>query len=75
MQDAEPSNTHMAMATLIRNGLAQFVITTNLDGLFRKAGLKGHEHLCCLHGDIYIERCTGCGYDFERNYHVNIFSS
>jgi len=23
-----------------------------------------------LHGDVYTERCTGCGYDFERNFHV-----
>eukprot|EP00727_Mastigamoeba_balamuthi_P006497 m51a1_g2468 putative transcriptional sir2 family protein (467) ;mRNA; r:36099-37602 len=70
MQDAEPSVTHMAMATLIRLGYAHYVVTTNLDGIFRKAGLKGHTQLCCLHGDVYIERCTACGYDFERNYHV-----
>lgn len=70
MCDAQPTPTHMAMATLIRLGIAHYCITTNLDGIFRKAGLKGHEQLCCLHGDIYIERCTACGYDFERNYHV-----
>ena len=29
-----------------------------------------HRELCCLHGDIYVERCTACGYEFERNYHV-----
>jgi len=70
MSDAQPTVTHMAMATLIRKGMAHFVVTTNLDGIFRKAGLQGHTQLCCLHGDIYIERCTACGYDFERNYHV-----
>jgi NAD-dependent SIR2 family protein deacetylase len=70
MNDAQPTYTHMAMATLIRLGICHYVVTTNLDGIFRKAGLKGHEQLCCLHGDIYIERCTACGYDFERNYHV-----
>ncbi|KAH3762830.1 transcriptional regulator, Sir2 family protein [Pelomyxa schiedti] len=70
MLDAQPSDTHMAMATLIRVGLAHFVVTTNLDGIFRKAGLQGHVNLACLHGDIYIERCTGCGYDFERNWHT-----
>lgn len=70
MSDAQPTLTHMMQATLIHCGLAQFVVTTNLDGIYRKAGLQAHEHLCFLHGDIYTERCTGCGYDFERNWHV-----
>jgi len=70
MNDAQPSLSHMAQATLISLGLAHYVVTTNLDGIYRKAGLEGHTQLCCLHGDIYIERCTKCGYDFERNYHV-----
>ncbi|KAL6061274.1 Transcriptional regulator, Sir2 family protein [Balamuthia mandrillaris] len=70
MLDAQPTPTHMAQATLIRRGLAHYVVTTNLDGIYRKAGLQGHTQLCCLHGDVYVERCTACGYDFERNYHV-----
>jgi len=70
MNDAQPTLTHMAMATLIRRNICHYVITTNLDGIYRKAGLQGHTQLCCLHGDIYIERCTECKYDFERNYHV-----
>eukprot|EP00727_Mastigamoeba_balamuthi_P012701 m51a1_g8053 putative transcriptional sir2 family protein (465) ;mRNA; f:118182-119805 len=70
LHDAEPNETHMAMATLVRLGYARYVVTTNLDGVFRKAGLRGHAELCCLHGDVYVERCTACGYDFERNYHV-----
>jgi len=70
MTDAQPTFTHMTMATLIKRSIAHYVITTNLDGIFRKAGLEGHTQLCCLHGDIYIERCTKCGYDFERNYEV-----
>jgi NAD-dependent SIR2 family protein deacetylase len=70
IEAAQPTLTHMAMATMIRLGVAHYVVTTNLDGIFRKAGLRAHEQLCCLHGDIYVERCTACGYDFERNYHV-----
>ena len=60
----------MAMSTLIRRGDASHVVTTNLDGLHRKSGLQHHAQLTCLHGDIYIERCTGCGFEFERDYHV-----
>jgi NAD-dependent SIR2 family protein deacetylase len=70
MLDAQPSLTHMMQATLIREGLAHYVVTTNLDGIYRKAGLKAHDEVCFLHGDVYTERCTGCGYDFERNWHV-----
>ena len=65
--DAVPAFCHRAIAQLIQNGTAHSCITTNLDGLFRKAGIPPHQ-LCCLHGDIYIERCTSCHYEFERNY-------
>eukprot|EP01061_Rhynchopus_euleeides_P033046 TRINITY_DN5517_c0_g1_i3.p1 TRINITY_DN5517_c0_g1~~TRINITY_DN5517_c0_g1_i3.p1 ORF type:complete len:419 (+),score=163.79 TRINITY_DN5517_c0_g1_i3:59-1258(+) len=67
--DAQPTFCHMAMAKMVNTGHAGYIVTTNLDGIYRKTGLK-QEQLCFLHGDIYTERCTGCGYDFERNYHV-----
>lgn len=70
MTDAQPTLSHMMQATLIRQGLAHFVVTTNLDGIYRKAGLQAHEDVCFLHGDVYTERCTSCNYDFERNWHV-----
>jgi len=65
-----PTLAHMTQVTLMKAGLAKFVITTNLDGLYRKAGLQAHEEVCFLHGDTYTERCTACAYDFERNYSV-----
>jgi len=68
--DATPTPCHMAMATLIRLGHAKHVVTTNLDGLHRKSGLRHHKELTCLHGDIYIERCTKCGHEEERSYNV-----
>jgi len=68
--DAQPTLSHMMQSTLIREGLAHFVVTTNLDGIYRKAGLQAHDDVCFLHGDVYTERCTACGYDFERNWHV-----
>merc|ERR1712093_966171 len=67
---AQPTVGHMVMSTLVRNGLAQHVVTTNLDGLHRKSGLEHHKSLTCLHGDIYIERCTACAHEGERDYHV-----
>jgi NAD-dependent SIR2 family protein deacetylase len=68
--EAQPTVCHMAQATLMKNKFAQFIITTNLDGLYRKAGLQAHDEVCFLHGDTFTERCTKCGYDFERNYPV-----
>jgi len=72
VQSASPTKAHMAMSTLIRRGLARHVVTTNLDGLHHKSGLAHHKQLTCLHGDIYIERCTNpaCGHEFQRDYHV-----
>merc|ERR1712093_523032 len=67
---AAPTLGHMALSTLVRHGLAQHVVTTNLDGLHRKSGLEHHKSLTCLHGDIYIERCTACAHEVERDYHV-----
>merc|ERR1712023_149804 len=60
---AKPTLGHMVLSTLVRHGLAKHVVTTNLDGLH-------HKSLTCLHGDIYIERCTACGHEEERDYHV-----
>ena len=57
--DAQPTLCHMMQSTLIRRGIAHYVVTTNLDGLYRKAGLSPPEQVCFLHGDIYTERCTG----------------
>eukprot|EP00466_Bigelowiella_natans_P019793 jgi/Bigna1/48995/estExt_Genewise1.C_370062 len=70
MIDARPTPTHMAMSTLIRKKIAHYIVTTNLDGIHRKSGLKAHTQICNLHGSVYAERCTGCGYDFERNYYT-----
>jgi NAD-dependent SIR2 family protein deacetylase len=70
--DAQPSLSHMSMATLINKGLAHYVVTTNLDGLHRKSGLQAHKQICNLHGCIYAERCTNpdCGREYERNYNT-----
>merc|ERR1712093_115121 len=70
LQSAEPTSGHMVMSTLVRHELARHVVTTNLDGLHRKSGLEHHKSLTCLHGDIYIERCTACAHEVERDYHV-----
>merc|ERR1711959_263534 len=72
MKQASPTMAHMAMASLIKRGMARHVVTTNLDGLHHKSGLAHHAELTCLHGDIYVERCTNpaCRHEIVRDYHV-----
>ncbi len=36
------------------------VVTQNVDGLHQQAG---SERIQCLHGDIWIDRCTECGHE------------
>ena len=43
------------------------MITQNVDGLFMKAGIP-QSALAELHGNIYTEKCLGCGSQIERNF-------
>ena len=40
MIKAMPTPTHMAIVQLLRNGLCHFVISSNVDGLHRKSGVR-----------------------------------
>ena len=65
-----PSFSHLAITKLIRGGYANFVVTVNVDGLHRKAGLKFPSELVNLHGCVFTERCTSCRIELERDYVV-----
>jgi len=68
--NAQPTPSHMGQVTLMKHSLAHHVVTSNLDGLYLKAGLEAHKDVTHLHGCIYIERCTACSAEFIRNWHV-----
>ncbi len=60
----EPNRAHLTLVEMERalppGHLA--VITQNVDGLHQKAGTR---NLLCLHGNIWMVRCTVCGYRAE----------
>jgi NAD-dependent deacetylase len=58
MASVQPNPGHFALAE-IQRALGDFtLVTQNIDGLHQKAG---SQKTICLHGDIWINRCTRCG--------------
>jgi NAD-dependent SIR2 family protein deacetylase len=50
-------------------GILKHIISQNVDGLHRKSGISSSS-LSELHGNIFVERCTQCGQEYERDYNV-----
>ena len=69
-----PTLAHEAVAWLIDQGILQHVITQNCDGLHRLSGIQP-DKLSELHGNIFIEYCTECGREYERNFIVENFQA
>ena len=57
---AEPNRGHLAVAALVRRGLATAVITQNVDGLHQKSGVPD-ERVVELHGNGSYAACLDCG--------------
>ena len=58
--DIKPNPAHYALAELERSCPQFDLITQNVDGLHHQAGSR---NLITLHGDIWVDRCTECGYE------------
>lgn len=56
-KDAEPNDTHIALAKLEKTGKLKAIITQNIDGLHQMAGSK---NVLELHGSIHRNRCMKC---------------
>lgn len=61
--DARPNSVHYAMARLEKAGLANGVITQNIDGLHTAAG---SERVIELHGNCRDYYCMRCGKSYTR---------
>lgn len=67
--NAKPNIIHQKMAALANQQGAQ-VITQNVDGLYRKAGIDPHR-LVEFHGNIYDVYCQKCGQKVDWHEFIN----
>ncbi len=56
--DAQPSTTHIKLASLEKQGKLKGIVTQNIDGLHQKAGSKVVYE---LHGSVLRNYCEKCG--------------
>lgn len=66
---AKPTYTHRALTFLVQEKVIDFVITQNVDGLHRRAGLSRNSH-AVLHGCAFTETCEICNTEHFRDYDV-----
>jgi NAD-dependent deacetylase len=60
LAECKPNPGHFALARLEEIVPDFSLITQNVDGLHHEAGSR---RIYCLHGDIWIDRCTRCRYE------------
>ena len=53
--DAKPSFTHMALMSLVKKGVIEYIVTQNVDGLHVKSGIAPAK-LSELHGNVFKEK-------------------
>ncbi|CAN0028775.1 unnamed protein product [Scytosiphon promiscuus] len=71
--NAMPTLGHMALVGLVKEGLVHAIISQNLSwwrvllyaGLHLRSGIP-REKLCELHGNLFMEVCSGCQREFRR---------
>jgi len=69
IEQALPTETHMAIKELVKRGICKFVCSTNVDGLHRRSGISENE-MSELHGNCYKEYCGKCNKEYLRNFDV-----
>eukprot|EP00904_Undaria_pinnatifida_P005229 jgi/Undpi1/1836/HiC_scaffold_12.g05223.m1 len=63
--NAFPTLGHMALLALVKEGLVHAIISQNVDGLHLRSGIP-REKLCELHGNLFMEVCSGCQREVRR---------
>lgn len=68
--NAEPNSAHRALAELENAGIAQTIITQNIDMLHQKAGSK---HVIEMHGTLQTLSCASCYKKVDSRDYVKCF--
>ncbi len=68
-EQLRPTYTHDALTQLVRTGLLKHIITQNGDGLHILSGIPTGS-ISELHGNVFIEKCEDCNYQYYRSYYV-----
>lgn len=66
---AQPGRSHLFLFRLWKAGMLKHIISQNVDGLHRKSGIAPSA-LSELHGNIFVERCQSCQYEYERSFNT-----
>jgi mono-ADP-ribosyltransferase sirtuin 6 len=59
----------MALVGLVSSGVVKLVISQNVDGLHLRSGIP-REKLAELHGNLFLETCEVCGWEYLRDFDV-----
>ena len=60
-----PTDAHMGIVTLMRQGLCRFLISSNCEGVHLKSGVDPKD-IVEVHGNSFVEACSVCGRCFHR---------
>jgi NAD-dependent deacetylase len=64
IRNAQPNAAHEAIARLADHTHQFLLVTQNVDDLHRRAGVSP-EKMVQIHGDIFVTRCSRCGFSHE----------
>ena len=59
----------MALVGLVDSGIVKLVISQNVDGLHMRSGIP-RDKLSELHGNLFLETCEVCGWEYLRDFDV-----
>ena len=72
--EVEPTYSHMALNSLMKQDLVKHIVSQNCDGLHVRSGLD-RSKLSELHGNCFIEFCSECFQEYIRLFDVTEKSS
>jgi len=64
MKNAAPNSGHLAIASLVKQGIVSHVITQNVDDLHQKSGVPD-DKIIELHGNATYAHCLDCGQRYD----------